>query len=818
MPSTFKAAKVVISGTLYDYDIEYTYSISDEFINKVVAGVRVLVPFGRSNKKKIGLVTRVYEKDYNDTALKPIINVIDNEPCVNDEFLKLIFWLKENTFCTFFEAFNSVIPKGLGVNLNAKYTFSNENIDEILTFSEAELVEKLKNCKNQKQFDKIIAEAICSGDNQLVSSLVSKNVLKENNEFKRNIGDESIKMVRFTKKYLDNQISIKLSDKQNQIISMLEECGRASVKEISYLCGVSTSVVNTLCKKEVLETYNFEVMRSVCANKSSIQNPNELMLSSTQKQVYDGIKNLIDENVPSGALLYGVTGSGKTSVFIKLINYTLSIGKTALMLIPEISLTPQMVNKFSDMFGQTVAVIHSSLSVGQRLDEYKRIKRGEASIVIGTRSAVFAPLKDIGIIIMDEEGEWTYKSERSPRFHARDVAIQRCGYHNAVLLMASATPSIETYYYAKTGRFKLFELNERYSNSVLPDVMIVDMQLQYGNNGIFSNELIDGINKNLKNKEQTIILLNRRGFHTYITCLDCREPIECPHCSVPMTYHKVNNMLMCHYCGYHREVDEKCPKCQSVHLKPTGSGTQRIEDELQRLFPEARVLRMDADTTYSRYSYEKNFKDFGDGKYDIMIGTQMIAKGLDFSNVTLVGVLSLDKALFASDFRSYERTFSLLTQVAGRSGRGDKKGVAYIQTFAPEHYVINLAAKQDYKAFFEEEIALRKVLIYPPFCDMCVVGFSGLEEYKVEKASKMFVKIISDYIKKNDIKIPLRLLGPSKCNLGRINNKYRYRIIIKCKSSKEFRELIRSSLKTANKIKEFSNINVYADINGDIGL
>jgi len=519
-------------------------------------------------------------------------------------------------------------------------------------------------------------------------------------------------------------------------------------------------------------------------------------------------------------LLHGITGSGKTSVFVKLIQHTLDENKTVILLIPEISLTPQMVAKFKGLFGETVAVIHSNLSLGQRLDEYKRIKGGKAKIVIGTRSAIFAPLENIGLIIMDEEGERTYKSERSPCYNARDVAIWRCGYHKAVMLLASATPSVESYYYATTGRYKLFELNERYSNANLPDVVIIDMQIevQDGNKGIFSKELIRKINENIENKEQTILLLNRRGYHTYISCLDCREPLSCPHCSIPLTYHKPNGMLMCHYCGYSKPLDEACPKCNSTHLHPTGVGTQKLEDEIERLFPQARILRMDADTTYSRYSYEKNFKAFGDGKYDIMVGTQMIAKGLDFPNVTLVGVLSLDKALFTGDFRSYERTFSLVTQVVGRSGRGEKEGVAFIQTFVPDHYVLNLAAQQDYKGFFEEEIALRKVLVYPPFCDICVIGLSSLVESEVYRASNEIIAILKEEIKLQNLNIPLRVLGPSKCTLGKINNKFRYRIIIKCKNSQPFRKLISEMLIKASKNKLFTNTNIHVDINGDIGL
>ena len=523
---------------------------------------------------------------------------------------------------------------------------------------------------------------------------------------------------------------------------------------------------------------------------------------------------------PAGALLYGVTGSGKTAVFFRLIASVLKKGKTALMLVPEISLTPQMVNRFKEYFGENIAVLHSSLSLGQRTDEFKRIKNSEAKIVIGTRSAVFAPLSDIGIIIMDEEGEHTYKSDTSPRYHARDVAIQRCGFHNSVLVMASATPSLESFYYAKSGRFHLFEIRNRYNDAVLPEVEIIDMQqeAESGNDSLFSRRLMDKIGENLNRNEQTILLLNRRGFNTYVTCLDCKKPIACPKCGIPLTYHKKNDKLMCHYCGFAMDNVSVCPECGSDHLHTGGVGTQRVEDELIKAFPKSRILRMDADTTYSRYSYEENFKAFENGEYDIMLGTQMIAKGLNFPNVTLVGVVSLDKALFTGDFRSYERTFSLITQVAGRSGRGDKAGFAYLQTFVPDHYVLNLAAQQDYDEFYEQEIALRQSLTYPPFCDICVIGFSSTIESMAIEASEWFVDNMSKFIKDKGIKIPLRALGPAPCTLERINNKYRYRLILKCKNSKTFRGVISYMLSEFYKNKSFVKVSIYADINGDIGL
>ena len=399
------------------------------------------------------------------------------------------------------------------------------------------------------------------------------------------------------------------------------------------------------------------------------------------------------------------------------------------------------------------------------------------------------------------------------------MAKKRCRTHNAVLLLASATPSIESYYYAQKGVYELLEMKKRYSGAVLPQVGIVDMNEERldGNTSEFSGILADEINTNLKNHEQTILLLNRRGYHTIISCCDCHKPVYCPNCSIPMTYHKVNGTMMCHYCGHSQPPVECCPSCGSTRMMQMGFGTQKVEEQLQNMFPEAKILRMDADTTMSRYSYERNFKDFGNGKYDIMIGTQMIGKGLDFPNVTLVGILSVDKALYAGDFRSYERTFSLAAQVVGRCGRGDKPGRAYLQTFMPDHYVLNLAAAQDYQQFYREEIAVRRALIFPPVCDICVIGISGEKDECAADASQEILGIIRKLLN-SGVKFPLRVLGPVKCSYGKINGKYRYRLILKCKNTSDFREFVRKILSETAKIKEFSNINVFADINGDIGI
>ena len=821
MRGEFLVAKVAISRAAYSFDCEYSYSVPSEFSDRVKRGIRVIVPFGKGNKTSIGLVTRTYlEAEYNE-KLKPISSLAEEESLVTDEMMKIIFWLKENTFCTFFDAYKSVVPTGFSYSISKHFNLVNTFIDESqLSTIEKNVIDFMRITSNQREIDKFLD---CKGDlkkKKIIDGLIDKGYIEESESLKRKVGDENVKMVRLSELYLSGEENFSFTPKQSLVIKLLEETGCASVKEVCYMTNCTPTIIKRLVEKKILYEYKYEVMRNAVGEISERKDPDNIQLNDEQSAAYNGIMELIRDSKPAGALLYGITGSGKTSVFIKLINAVLSMGKTSLMLVPEISLTPQMVGKFKKLFGNRIALLHSSLSLGQRMDEFKRIKKGEAQIVIGTRSAIFAPLSNIGIIIMDEEGEPSYKSDSSPRYHARDVAIQRCGYNNCVLLMASATPSLETFYYAKKKRFHLFELKHRFSDATLPKVEIIDMQEEAsnGNDSLLSRKLADGIQSALDKKEQVILLLNRRGYTTYVSCASCRKPVVCPNCNIPLTYHKKNNRFMCHYCGYTMDNTSVCPNCGSDKLRSSGVGTQRVEDEITRLFPEAKVLRMDADTTSSRFSYEENFKAFEDHEYDIMLGTQMIAKGLNFPDVTLVGVISLDKALFTGDYKSYERTFSLLTQVVGRSGRGDKSGVAYIQTFVPEHYVLNLAAEQNYDEFYNEEIALRQSLTYPPFCDICVFGFTGSMESKVIGATKYVTSVIADYIKNNKVTFPLRAIGPSPCTLEVINNKYRYRLILKTRNSQEFRNMVKYVLMTFYKNNDFKTVHIYADINGDIGL
>lgn len=804
-------AAVAVSSTNFGYDRRYKYIIPIEMEGKIFTGARVLVPFGKGNRKRVAVVIRIDDSSSEDLSkFKPINSIIDSEPLLNDEMLDLMMWIRNTTMCTYFEAFKTLIPIGLSVDFTQKYVLSDSE-----DLSSEILSEKALNLLNIVKSD---TSALDGAEKQLVDELVQAGFLIEQNSVKRRTKDETVKMFRLAENFICGEVKVTLPPKQKKVAELLESSGSASQKEICYICGITSAVIKNMMQKGIIEAYEYEIIHT--PNVEARESIDDIVLTGQQQQVYNGVSVLIDKNEPSVSLLYGVTGSGKTLVFVKLIRHALDLGKTAVMLIPEISLTPQIVKRFQSLFGDLVAIMHSSLSLTQRLNEYKRVKSGQAKIVVGTRSAIFAPLENIGLIIIDEEGERTYKSESAPRYNAKDIAKKRCLTHNAVVLMASATPSIESFYYAKTDRYKFFTMTNRFSQNKLPNVEMVDLAKEgfYGNSAIFSERLVEEINYNLEKKEQTILLLNRRGYHTYISCADCKEPMVCPNCSIPLTYHKVNNRLICHYCGHNSEMTNVCPSCGSNHLKLTGVGTQKVEDEITGLFPNARILRMDADTTCSRYVYEKSFKAFENGEYDIMLGTQMIAKGLDFPNVTLVGVVSIDKALFAGDFRSYERTFSLITQVVGRCGRGDKQGRALIQTFVPEHYVLNLAAEQNYIGFYEQEITARKALLYPPFCDTCAIEFSSQIERCADNASMAFLKLITDSISYGHINVPIKVLGPSKCTYEKINGKYRYRMIIKCKNNQKFRDYIGKIYKTAFKLKELANVQMFLDINGDIGL
>lgn len=624
------------------------------------------------------------------------------------------------------------------------------------------------------------------------------------------IKDKSTKMIRLSE---DSTPPVKLTPKQQSVFELLCDVGSAGVSEVCEFCSVGKGVLDNLVKYGICEYFEKEVYRTPYKNVSENGEMSPINLSEVQQNAFNTYLKMMDTG--GTGLLYGVTGSGKTQVYLKLIDEAISRGKDVIVLVPEISLTPQMLYIFHSRYGKKVAVMHSGLSIGERTDEYKRADRGEAKIIVGTRSAVFAPVHNLGLIVMDEEQEHTYKSERTPRYNARDVANFRCRYNNALFLMTSATPSVDSYSAAVKGKYVLCEMNERYGDSKLPEIVTVDMkkEIAQGNKSPISKTLQSLIADNLDKHKQTILLINRRGYNTFIACNSCGHVITCPNCSISLTYHSYNNRLMCHYCGYSKPLDNVCPECGKNSIRYSGYGTQRIEDELERLFPDASVLRMDADTTSAKFSHQKLFDAFSRGDYDILIGTQMVAKGLDFPNVTLVGVVNADNSLYDESYLANERSFDLITQVVGRSGRRAEAGKAVIQTINPYNDVIEYASKQDYKSFFANEIQLRKLLTYPPFCDIYFISFICEDENKAALCAKSFFENLVELNKTDYVNEKLIVLGPSPSKISKLKNNYRYGLTLKCKNSKSVRKMLNDILKNIGKIKEYKSVSVSVDLN-----
>ena len=724
-----KTVGVAVSNATFHFDKLYTYAVMPDQQDTVRLGSMVLVPFGRGSRARMGVVLAC-DAEPESAKLKFLFDVAPASACLTPELLRLVHFLKERTFCTYYEAVKAVIPYGA----QYKPTVAEDGVTPVL----------------QKQLVRHTENAY-----KLVGTLPPKP--------------------RPTAKQL---AAVALLAGGERTLSALEEK------------GISRAVLDNLCAKGVLECS--KVNKSIDLY-SSIPLKNEpILLTEEQQAAYDALLPGLEDAAPHSALLYGVTGSGKTLVFLKLIEHCLQMGRRALVLVPEISLTPQMILRLKSQFGKRVAVQHSALNHTERLLQWQMIQDGGADIVVGTRSAIFSPLENIGLVIIDEEQEHTYRSESAPRYSAHEVARQRAAENGALLLLASATPSTESYYAAQHGRTQLVRLTKRYGGNPLPKVQIVDMraELASGNPREISLAMEDAIRHNLEAGKQTILLLNRRGYQTVAQCEDCREVLKCQKCSVPMVYHKSAHKLLCHYCGSQLDPPPaRCPACGGK-LQYRGFGTQKAEEELAKLFPEARILRMDQDTTAAKDAHEKLLAKFARHEYDIMVGTQMVAKGLDFEDVTLVGVLGIDSLLFAQGFRAYETVFSLVTQVVGRSGRAKDPGFAIIQTTDPDNPVLNLAAAQDYDAFFEQEIAYRKLGLYPPFCGLCVVGFAGPKESEVARASARFAALLGRQAAKQP-DLPLRVLGPTPGSIEKINDSYRYKLTVKCRNDRRFRNLIR---------------------------
>ncbi|MFV8822025.1 replication restart helicase PriA [Faecalibacterium sp. 9] len=747
-----KTVGVAVSNATFHFDKLYTYAVMPDQQDTVKLGSMVLVPFGRGSRARMGVVLAC-DAEPESAKLKYLFDVAPASACLTPELLRLVHFLKERTFCTYYEAVKAVIPYGA----QYKPAVAADGVTPVL----------------QKQLTRHTENSY-----RLVGGLPQKP---------------------------------KPTAKQLAAVALLGG-GPRTLNELEDK-GISRAVLDNLCAKGVLECS--KVNKSIDLY-SSIPLKNEpICLTAEQQAAYDALLPKLEDDAPHSALLYGVTGSGKTLVFLKLIAHCLEQGRKALVLVPEISLTPQMILRLKSQFGRRVAVQHSALNHTERLLQWQMIQDGGADIVVGTRSAIFSPLENIGLIIIDEEQEHTYRSESAPRYSAHEMARQRAAENGALLLLASATPSTESFYAAQHGRTQLVRLTQRYGGNPLPKVQIVDMraELASGNPREISLAMEDAIRRNLDAGKQTILLLNRRGYQTMAQCEDCREVLKCQKCSVPMVYHKSAHKVLCHYCGSQMEPPTVCPTCGGK-LQYRGFGTQKAEEELAKLFPDARVLRMDQDSTAAKDAHEKLLAKFADHEYDIMVGTQMVAKGLDFEDVTLVGVLGIDSLLFAQGFRAYENVFSLITQVVGRSGRAKDPGFAIIQTTDPDNPVLNLAAAQDYDAFFEQEIAYRKLGLYPPFCGLCVIGFAGAKEIETARAAARFAALLGQLAAKQP-DLPLRVLGPTPSSIEKINDTYRYKLTIKCRNDRRFRDLVRSALELYEQEKLPSKATVAVDLHSD---
>ncbi len=747
-----KTVGVAVSNATFHFDKLYTYAVMPDQQDTVKLGSMVLVPFGRGSRARMGVVLAC-DAEPESAKLKYLFDVAPASACLTPELLRLVHFLKERTFCTYYEAVKAVIPYGA----QYKPAVAADGVTPVL----------------QKQLTRHTENSY-----KLVGALQQKP---------------------------------KPTAKQLAAVALLGG-GPRTLNELEDK-GISRAVLDNLCAKGVLECS--KVNKSIDLY-SSIPLKNEpICLTAEQQAAYDALLPKLEDDAPHSALLYGVTGSGKTLVFLKLIAHCLEQGRKALVLVPEISLTPQMILRLKSQFGRRVAVQHSALNHTERLLQWQMIQDGGADIVVGTRSAIFSPLENIGLIIIDEEQEHTYRSESAPRYSAHEMARQRAAENGALLLLASATPSTESFYAAQHGRTQLVRLTQRYGGNPLPKVQIVDMraELASGNPREISLSLEDAIRRNLDAGKQTILLLNRRGYQTMAQCEDCREVLKCQKCSVPMVYHKSAHKVLCHYCGSQMEPPTVCPTCGGK-LQYRGFGTQKAEEELAKLFPDARVLRMDQDSTAAKDAHEKLLAKFADHEYDIMVGTQMVAKGLDFEDVTLVGVLGIDSLLFAQGFRAYENVFSLITQVVGRSGRAKDPGFAIIQTTDPDNPVLNLAAAQDYDAFFQQEIAYRKLGLYPPFCGLCVIGFAGAKEIETARTAARFAALLGQQAAKQP-DLPLRVLGPTPGSIEKINDTYRYKLTIKCRNDRRFRDLVRSALELYEQEKLPSKATVAVDLHSD---
>ena len=813
-----QVAQVAVEQTAYHFDKPFAYTIPTALEGRVFPGCRVLVPFGGGNRTRQAMVLSVGQEAQPQISLKEIAALVDSAPVLTGELLRMVPWLSEHCFCTLFEAARAMLPGGMGVRLQCCYLLTEEGRSALeheggLDGDERQLLQTAASRRDGIGREKLLSALGLALDCGLPEKLAEQGLLRRDERAVQKGTDSTVRSVRLCAPLEQLSAQRRLTPKQQAVAELLEQVGEASVKEVCYFTGVGPGVISTMARNGMAELFEQSVLRNPYGD-ARVTDTTPIQLNAEQQAAYDGL--LADSRGgAAAALLYGVTGSGKTQVYLKLIEEMVRQGRGVIVMVPEISLTPQTLQLFHARFGDRVAVFHSALSVGQRMDEWKRVRAAQATIVIGTRSAVFAPLEDVGLIVMDEEQEHTYKSESTPRFHARDVARFRAAEHGALLVMASATPSIESYTHASQGRYSLYKLSGRYGAAVMPSVETVDLkeQRERGETGAITQPLREAIRQTLDAGQQAVLLHNRRGYHTFISCRDCGHVLTCPNCSISMTYHSANGRMMCHYCGRSEPVARRCPVCGGEHVRFAGMGTQRVEDELRSWFPKARLLRLDADTTMGRCAFEEKLGRFAAGEYDLMLGTQMVAKGLDFPSVTLVGVVNADQALYNTDYRSYERAFALLTQVVGRAGRGSQPGRAIVQTETPDNELIQLAAQQDYERFYAQEVAARRMMIYPPYCDLCLVGITGEEEDAVRAGAQRFFDLLRQGVEGEYADVKLVILGPTPAQVSKVSNRYRYRLLMKCKNNRRLRALLKETLAAFGRAPGSKKVAAFVDMN-----
>ena len=811
-------AKIAVAAANFAIDKPYSYAFCPEM--RLQPGIRVMVPFGRGNKPTEGVVLQVESGD--PAGLKPVSAVLDEEPLLNETMLRLAAFMHERYFCTFYDAIRAMLPVGYWFQAKETYSLTEDRSWESTAIRQehGRLLLKALSDLGGEAAESVLRETVPEEEDfqKAIAYLIRKKWVRCDTSYKRKSGDKTEKVATLAVSAEEAMAYASSRPKsaamQRFVLETLCAVGSVSVKELCYYTGASAPTVKRLENLGYLTLSDRSVLR--CREIRAVKLDGPLELNPQQEIVFQGLQQQMQKEKPGAALLYGVTGSGKTSVYLKLIEACLQKGKNAILLVPEIALTPQLLGVLAAHFGDLVAVLHSSLPAGERYDQWKRIRSGKARVVVGTRSAVFAPCENLGLVILDEEQEHSYKSENSPRYAAREIAIWRGIKEGALVLMGSATPSVETMYHAKNGDYTLYTLRERYNGKSLPAVEIVDMreELKDGNDLSLSVPLLDAIRRTADEKKQAILFLNRRGNSRALVCVDCRQAPECPRCSARLTYHSANERLMCHYCGYSQRVPVVCPTCGGT-MKRVGAGTQKVQLELEEMIPEIRSARMDADTVSAVNTHEKILEQFQKDNTPVLIGTQMVAKGLNLPNVTLVGVLDADLSLYSDSYRAAETTFNLLTQVVGRAGRGEASGCAMVQTMVPGHRVIELAARQDYDGFYELEIGLRRVQCAPPFGDITQITFTGQDEAALLRGATKFRESLKQCLQDPAYGAKdWAVLGPAPCPVPKINYNFRYRITLRCPMDRNKRALLAHLLRQFSLDRENRGISAFADING----